>query len=743
MSTFKLRIAMHSDWRIGSGKGRQGAVDELVQRDGDGFPFIPVSTLRGVWRDSAEQLAYALDGGPDGQWQHAVSHLFGSQPAIDDRGKKGCEPIKSLLSPMPARMEDAVRARLSGDNKKPLRDALTFIKPGVGIDPETGSAKENFLRFIEISRTGTVLECAATINSNDDVMRALAICSAAMVTSIGGERRRGAGKCKVSISGDTRLEDAVEMLKTNDAPTAPSNGTNHSPKPAYDSNGTGDFTCYPLAIELLSPVIVPDEILGNTVTTKDYIPGTLLLGAVVKALGIAGMDSAIVNGDLRVLPAYPRASGKRSLPSPLCWRSKKDDGEQPEMRNEIKQTTPVDKPWKAPGDRFCLPDGKSPRFVRKSIAAYTHNTVEDQSQTPTSDVGGVYTYEALSEGRVYQAELWVLDGLLNSLPQMSGKAGIGRAVNAGYGLVEITAGDGETVKPVNNARGNEADLYFASDCLLPPSASPEDGLEILLKRAGITFSGFGKTFIKTLRHEGWMPRAGMPKASQVAIAAGSVVQLANAVGDLDALAREGLGARRAEGFGVVEINPDIVTGDLCKQGAKLWSDPIDNPQVNKDKLRDLSGQAEEFLKTVEEACLKQHIRERAEQYANDKFKCSELIGENTEMSQLGNLRAIMGLLKDKKAVENTCKWLKVQDKGWMTTDLKNLFQEPIKIWEKLGGNTVIDNLAVVTPSLEIKGADSTFTRYAIVSTIHACIRAHKRDLEKNSGQRENPEEEAA
>ena len=222
---FTLRFTMKSDWSIGSGTGRYGALDGLIQRDDDHLPYLPVATIRGIWRDAAEQLAFALDQGiPGGRWAAAVDHLFGSQPAHDRRGNKGGPPLASRIRPGPGRLSKAIRAALAGKHRRPLREALTFAKPGVMIDPDTGGARQEFLRFEEAARAGAVLNSEVTLADNNDALVALAACSARMIESLGGNRRRGSGRCSVDVTGFENcgsiedLKSAVKCLENTKMP---------------------------------------------------------------------------------------------------------------------------------------------------------------------------------------------------------------------------------------------------------------------------------------------------------------------------------------------------------------------------------------------------------------------------------------------------------------------------------------------------------------------------------------------
>ena len=97
-----LRVTMLSDWHVGTGGGHHGAIDRLIERDDDGVPFIPATTLRGIWRDAAERLAFGLDDGvQDGRWAGVVEAVFGDEPAqAANRGRSSDRaPRGGVLEP--------------------------------------------------------------------------------------------------------------------------------------------------------------------------------------------------------------------------------------------------------------------------------------------------------------------------------------------------------------------------------------------------------------------------------------------------------------------------------------------------------------------------------------------------------------------------------------------------------------------------------------------------------------------
>ena len=319
-STYELKLTMEADWSIGSGVGRQGSLDSLVARDVDGLPYVPASTLRGMWRDAAETVAYGLDNGTIGNWAKLVARLFGSQPAID---KNFEGPIASCLVVTDAQYPKGFGEWLTKTRKNRAKQAMVFVKPGVAIDPLTGSAKTDFLRFDETARAGAVLFATMTIDLTGDekadaALHALALASLALLERLGGDRRRGLGACKVEIKPvetptktlPASLKDAIALLeKTADAPEL----MHKSPAPAevvYDAAQKGAFRRFDLTLTIKSPTTIADQVLGNVVSTSSYIPGSQLLHIAAALAGRLGLSqsqihTAIACGDLRILAAHP------------------------------------------------------------------------------------------------------------------------------------------------------------------------------------------------------------------------------------------------------------------------------------------------------------------------------------------------------------------------------------------------------------------------------------------------------
>lgn len=335
-----LQLLLDSDWHVGSGAGRQGDVDRLVQRDPDGFPFVPAKTLIGVWRDACERVALGLDNGVPGAWSGYVELLFGDQPGLAGHPRTELPPRPALLQVRPARLPEVLRQALRA---RPLvAEALTFVKPRVKIDGQTGQAEDEHLCFDELVRGGTPLQAAARLDlpaewsaEQQAAAWALLLCGARFAERLGGKRRRGAGRCSLQVDGigDAAARawiDWVEQVGEVALPTATAAVATGRAEGLFDlaatptpaAGGTAPWRRLRLRLRCKTPLVVPWRTVGNVVESLDHLPGTLLLGPLSRALQRAtGLDLRphIGAGELQVLAATPEVKkGCRGLPVPLA-----------------------------------------------------------------------------------------------------------------------------------------------------------------------------------------------------------------------------------------------------------------------------------------------------------------------------------------------------------------------------------------------------------------------------------------
>ena len=577
--SFEVAIGFSSDWHVGAGGDAKGGIDSLVARDGNDLPYVQGSTLRGVWRDAAEQLAFALDGGALGPWSEAVSGLFGSQPAIT---KSSEAPLGSLVDIRDAHLPDRLVRALATPcpGARRLRDALVFVKPGVKIDLATGRAEPNFLRFEEVARRNATLEsrCELDLDAFPDGHRpaavAFLVASAGLVRRLGGKRRRGMGDCRLSLAAMAPLsldgKKAVEagnaealhhaataLLRS--AGTAPARktavgGAGDPPGYAVPRTAAANWIRVPLTITTKAPVVVPKTINGNVVSSHDHVPGTYLLRHVAQALDGHGFDpwAEIVTGNIRVLNATPSDGSGRGLPRPLAWCGPKSGGETLPGRLSRLNEAHANMIREAEGKGIAFrPVAQGQYAIGRdrlrgvALETRTHNTVDDVLQRPTEDVGGVYVYEAIPAATEFRAEVVLEPTIADKLPdgweaRVAGGVKLGRARRSGYGTAEIDVAGVPTEIPAPSVSPSRryalwllSDAILRSDSLRPGTTAGDllgtlqAAVDQIVRGSGgprlsfVQYRGHPQVSLATVRLESWQTRWGLPRPTLIGLSGGS------------------------------------------------------------------------------------------------------------------------------------------------------------------------------------------------------------------------------
>lgn len=705
-----LTLTFHADWHVGSGFGRPGDVDRLVQRDGDGLPYVPAKTLTGVWRDACERVALGLDEGePAGGWQELVTAVFGSAQAGETRGQAGeavgngaartAAPRPAALSVRPLRLSPPLRAALAPDVRRPARDACTLVRPGVRVDPDTGQARPQFLRFEEVARRGLRLHGLVELDLDGDATAALALLAAGavMVERLGGKRRRGAGRCTLDVGLDTqeRLDWLAQHPQPPDgqATTVTSGRATPTPVPSSSTAGVatrgassetappdGEWSVVDLRLTTHTPVVAAAATVGNVVESLDYVPGRLLLPRVAAVLADAGIDvgEAIARGELVVTDAVPGIDGRagRRSPAALSVEKGRSLSEGPVYNRLIEPAPPGVQMAAVRGGWIDEPGrDRAPVRVTTPMQVATHNTIFDATQRPTSDVGGVYTYEAIAADTELHAQVRVTDRLAGALAahavswhdRLSGTWRLGRSRKDDYAQVKVDADapavvpqPGDDVAARCPAAGQELVVWLFSDTLVldgglrahptvdAVAAALADALGVAV-RPRASDAGLVDAAVWVHRTEGWQTRWGLPRPSVPAVGSGScfvaVVDDAVTPEAMAAAEAGGIGQRRAEGHGQVRLNDPLLTSAATARhpsrpasGSHSQATPPPAPRLaDDDPDADIAAM-------IETAAWRARIRDAAERLAAVPALVHDLLGwtaEKPPASQLGGLQAAL------------------------------------------------------------------------------------------------------
>lgn len=207
-----VTIVFTSDWGVSTGVGHAGRTHSKIERGSKGQPVVRGTVITGVLREQAMLAAKALDG-PDEEspkkWTKFALWLFGQDPD----GEQGSTP-----HPRHILFTDATPA-----SSIPVHDTVSL-----SIDPQTGTARNQFLRFTERAAAGvltgtfTLIDEAGaplSVQTTIDAAHFLLGVAGLMVRGIGSGRSGGDGECTMAVSDkgytktDLQDEKAADALK--------------------------------------------------------------------------------------------------------------------------------------------------------------------------------------------------------------------------------------------------------------------------------------------------------------------------------------------------------------------------------------------------------------------------------------------------------------------------------------------------------------------------------------------------
>ncbi|MEZ7767982.1 RAMP superfamily CRISPR-associated protein [Pauljensenia sp. 20925_1_25] len=630
-----VTIVFTSDWGVSTGVGHAGRTHSTIERCGDD-PVVRGTVITGVLREQAMLAAKALDGQKEAKWTSFALWLFGQNP--DSKPGSTPHPRHVLFS-------DAIPA-----SSIPVHDTVSLF-----INPKTGTARDQFLRFTEraaagiltgtftlIDEAGVTLSVPATSEAKDEHYLQQTIEAAhfllgvagLMVRGIGSGRSGGDGECTVLVSGD-KLEarnaqstsefvafasSRAQALRTslkrlaaeltenaaNELPAPQQSGTQHQVG-IVDGSAAQHSGGHHLILDLTlnSPIVSYEVPFSNEIRSLDFLRGTVLLPWLHRLVSSkkrgdkeAVVTNAVTGGHLFVSDALPVIKKIEGLPVPLTLKTDKTlppnssitlYGDSTEGTNRIPVRggfvffNPKGGDGKEPGTKTQGWYGKPPLRGRQTTAI--------NHETGAASKGQLVLVEALPEGMRMRAHVWMSDELWeacggDALLGKEHKARLGsrkltgtfgsatctlreetddeRESRGRFGNAGIAQPTGDASKSANGTAPGEGTpassrgvwLWFTSDVIARSAGlgagGTTDDLIRVFRREGIIVEAVGTTSIRHRRVDSWSPADNGPRASRLAIQAGSVIQVHVSKKDRDKLlelAPFGVGELTAQGYG--------------------------------------------------------------------------------------------------------------------------------------------------------------------------------------------------
>ena len=627
-----VTIVFTSDWGVSTGVGQAGRTHSTIERCGND-PVVRGTVITGVLREQAMLAAKALDGPKEGTWTNFALWLFGQDP----NSEPGSTP-----HPRHVLFTDATPA-----SSIPVHDTVSL-----SIDPQTGTARDQFLRFTERAAAGVLTGTFTLIDeagaepsgkSTIEAARFLLGVAGLMVRGIGSGRSGGDGECTVLVTSHevearagqstseivtlasshaqtlrTSLKKLAQSLKPDvvSALPAPQRSAQHQVG-TVDGSAAQHSGGHHLILDLTlnSPIVSYEVPFSNEIRSLDFLRGTVLLPWLHRLVSSKkhGEDEAIITnavtgGHLFVSDALPVIGDIKGLPVPLTLKTDKTSssdspitlyGDSPKNKGKL----PVRGGYvfvkskkgdsKGPGTDSQGWYGKPPLRGRQTTAI--------NHETGAASKGQLVLVEALPEKMCMRAHVWVSDELWEaaSVSDLLGKtreARLGsRKLTGTFGsatctLSEETAAEREarslfgnagSTQPVGTA-STSADgaatgegtttssrgvwLWFTSDVIARSAGlgagGTVDDLIRAFEREGIAVEAVGTPSIRHRRVDSWSPADNGPRASRLAIQAGSVIQVHVSKKDRDKLlelAPFGVGELTAQGYGRFVVDHPLLS----------------------------------------------------------------------------------------------------------------------------------------------------------------------------------------
>ena len=632
-----VTIVFTSDWGVSTGVGQAGRTHSTIERCGDD-PVVRGTVITGVLREQAMLAAKALDGptkeNEKGKWTGFALWLFGQDPDSEP----GSTPHSRHVL-----FSDATPA-----SSIDIHDTVSL-----SIDPTTGTARDQFLRFTERAAAGVLTGTFTLIDEAGGPLSVQATIEAAhfllgvaglMVRGIGSGRSGGDGECTVLVTNHevearagqstseivafassraqalrTSLKNQAQSLKpevVNALPAPRQGGTQHQVGTVDGSaaqHGGGHHLM--LDLTLNSPIVSYEVPFSNEIRSLDFLRGTVLLPWLHRLVSSnkrggkeAVVTNAVTGGHLSVSDALPVISDAKGLPVPLTLKTDKtlpsdspitlyggshENKAKLPVRGGYVFFSPKGGDGKEPGTKTQGWYGKPPLRGRQTTAI--------NHETGAASKGQLVLVEALPEKMRMRANVWVSDELweaasVSSLLGTTREARLGsRKLTGTFGSATCTlreetdderearihfgnagsaqltsaassSADGTATGVETPASSSDVYLWFTSDVIARSAGlgagGTVDDLIRAFEREGITLKPVGLPAIRHRRVDSWSPADNGPRASRLAIQAGSVIRVSandESHAKLLKLAPFGVGELTAQGYGRFVVDHPLLS----------------------------------------------------------------------------------------------------------------------------------------------------------------------------------------
>jgi hypothetical protein len=221
MNHYKLQIHLLSDTTFGRGDGVAGLIDQEVEHDSHGFPYLRGRTLKGLLSEECDNVINVLPQHQQPHWHRVASALFG-------RPGSSLDTIASIHvgdACLPEDIRQAVAYQITQNKlqKAEVLESLTTIRRQTSISVETGTPDRGSLRSARVvlrdltftADLSLVKSPSGDITEGD--LESLLLVGVKALRHLGSARNRGRGHVRCTLlneQGDCLSSQCLDHVFT-------------------------------------------------------------------------------------------------------------------------------------------------------------------------------------------------------------------------------------------------------------------------------------------------------------------------------------------------------------------------------------------------------------------------------------------------------------------------------------------------------------------------------------------------
>lgn len=661
----KLIMKLKSDCIPGSGNSIAGIIDRDIVYDRYGLPYIPAKRLKGILRESAEDLRIDND---------IIDKIFGIEGQekatnfILDNGT-----VESYLEIIKLLDFDYIKEFLP---PQVILDFFSYTRAQTKI--KEGVAEDKSLRISRVLKKGLSFEFECHI-PNDYHKEFNNICK--VTRSFGSSRNRGFGEILLTFIADHNQKQNQQSIQI---------------------SNSKELAKFNLSIYNQEQLLLSSTPGQNQVVTDDYVSGSMVLGAIAaEYIKQKGVDDhfyeLFTSGKVTFGNLYPFEKNaqerKDFYPSPLSIKKVKNYKETSLKADyydcaNLKADNSYDKVcqnviFKGSMSGFVTENLNHSVEVLKGFEAH-HQRPEERSKAKASkDQGTFFQFEVLEQNQAFSGFISgpsnLIEEILSYLPQ-DGYIRLGKSKTGQYGKCTFETSE---IELINNEdfeldKNEEVKLVLKSDLIILnengyPEFTPELFINQFCDIALISPQDVELTdvFLKTKIIGGFMGVWKMPRIQKNSVKAGTVIVLKNisqktiTVKNINNLR---IGDRIEDGFGKIGIynNEEIKIDKPVKSEIKL------------DRLSNMTNmQILNLIKYQQNNIIERELKKRA--FA----ECKDNLPLNTFMSKY------LAMLKDSKSFDDFNSKLKKLNSNSQDSNLRKIHKK--LFLKNIGKAFIVDN----------------------------------------------------